>query len=112
MYSANRKIDSVPPIAKKGMLGQDGTQTRGSVTLWRGSEGHLDVENIKPGFREGSIHFQPYKSDLKFQYDPCNQAFLPSNGVQPPRYLNNLFSSNRGFIRAIRHGLKILGEIK
>lgn len=91
---------------------EDGTPNRGSKNLWERSEGHLDVENPKPGVRSGSIYFQPYRSDLKFQYDPYNQAFLPSNGVQPPRYLNNLFSSNRGFIRAILRGLKILGEIK
>lgn len=113
MFSASRNIDSLPTIQRKGLLGQDGTNTDGSQTLWKGKRGRLDVENLSPGFREGSIHFQPWSnSKIKFQYNPYDRTFLPSGNIPVPKYLNRLLYNDSKFIQKIIHGLRILGEIK
>ena len=87
---------------KKPIFGERGTQTT-STTVGNGKGWRVDVENPNPGQRPGQIHYQ--SGNTKLLYDPKTNSFVGASKTQ-----NRQLLSNPQFQRAIKKGMKVLGE--
>ena len=94
------------------MLGENGTQTRGSLTTGRNvRKERVDVENHAPGKFEGDVHYHE-PDNTKWRYDVNLKKLVnpdPDNGeLAPPRVQKVL--KEEWFQKALKKALKILGE--
>lgn len=89
------------------MFGAKGTKTKGSVKLWNKGKARIDLENIDPGKRLGNMHYQDKSISLKdkFYYNPKTGQF---DGLS--KAMNKKLLKDKQVQRAIKNGLKILGE--
>ena len=94
------------------MLGENGTQTNGSVTTGKrtpkGKE-RVDVENPNPGGRKGDVHY--HEADgTKWRYDVSSGQLVDmDSGTPAPRRVQKV-CEEKWFQEAIKKALKILGE--
>jgi filamentous hemagglutinin len=91
-----------PEGGDKPPLGSRGTQTT-SKTVGKGQGWRVDVENPNPGQRAGQIHYQ--SGNTKLLYDPKTNTFINASKSQ-----NRQLLSDRQVQRAIKKGMKMLGE--
>ncbi len=87
---------------KKPIFGERGTQTT-STTVGNGKGWRVDVENPNPGQRPGQIHYQ--SGNTKLLYDPKTNSFVGAS-----KALNRQLMNNAQVQRAIKKGMKVLGE--
>ncbi len=92
------------------MIGENGTKTNGSKTLWRnGKTERIDVENLAPGKRPGQVHY--HDANNNYIFDIAKKAFyIEGSDTLAPRAIQKLLD-NPEFYRHILQGLKILGEL-
>jgi RHS repeat-associated protein len=93
------------------MIGENGTNTGGSKTLWRnGKTERLDVENTAPGKRPGQIHYHDANNN-RYIYDIAKKAFIIEKTKElAPKAIQKLLEDPT-ILKKIEHGLKILGEL-
>ncbi len=92
------------------MLGEGGTQVRGSKTTGKnGSTERVDVENPAPGKRAGDVHYHD-ANNVKWRYDVRQgKLFNSDTGELAPPSIQKVM--NEGwFKKAIVKALSILGE--
>ena len=92
------------------MLGENGTQTRGSITTGRNvKKERVDVENHEPGERLGNVHYHE-PDNTKWRYDVKLKKLVhrKTEELAPPRVQKVL--KEEWFQKALKKALKILGE--
>ena len=84
-------------------IGENGTSTS-STTTWKGKKGkeRLDVENPKPGERNGQIHYHE-PNNQKHMFD-----FNSGKFENATKHIESLWSDSK-FVKGFNHALKILG---
>lgn len=92
------------------MIGENGTQTRGSKTTGQNGETErVDVENPAPGSRPGDLHYHE-ADNTKWRYDiDSGKLISPDTGEVAPNKVQKVMEQ-KWFQNAIEKGLKILGE--
>ncbi|GAB3768558.1 hypothetical protein GCM10028864_67120 [Microlunatus parietis] len=102
------------------MFGANGQQTPGSITVYNGTTSgysyRIDVENLKPGVRPGTLHLQidkPAKYEkYKYEYNPADGKFYDRlTGDQPPRAVRDHVANSDKARSKINVGLRRLGEL-
>ncbi len=112
---AAKKATGDPP--NPNLIGARGTQMP-NTKYWEARRGdtnfRLEVENPKPGYRDGQIHFQEQVGERKYTwiYDIRQKVFRPAKGtdIEIPNYLKELLEEDDRFNRALEKALKALGE--
>ncbi|MDR3258329.1 MAG: hypothetical protein LBT51_01780, partial [Fusobacteriaceae bacterium] len=97
-------------VEKDHKIGENGTQTHGSDTIVKTGDGkeRVDVENLNPGKQDGSIHYHA-PDNTKWQYDIMTGKLVDKDWNPAPPYIQKVLKKD-WFQKAIKKGLKILGE--
>lgn len=88
------------------MVGDKGTKTHGSITVWNKGQYRIDVENMAPGKRPGNMHFQ----DQSGKVPKCYFNFKSGQFDGLPNKLAQQLQKDPSFQRGINQGKKILGQ--